>query len=167
MNPAHSLLELYLRHRTALIDYAQPIVHSRAQAEDIVQEAWLRFSRQSSTPRIDNPVAYLYRIVRNLAVDSSRRQQIENTQPDGDALLDSLPSALGQPEAITQHQDTLKRIEAGLNSLPERTRRAFLLHRVHGLRFKEIAAELSISTTLAHQLVHTALLHCMQQVNDD
>src|SRR3546814_15147734 len=79
-------LNLYLRHRAELIDYATPIVGDRALAEDVVQDAWLRFSEAGShdakTRLIRQPVGSLYRIVRNLAPDISRRQTSENLADD-------------------------------------------------------------------------------------
>src|SRR3546814_11630905 len=63
-------LNLYLRHRAELIDYATPIVGDRALAEDVVQDAWLRFSDAGShaahTRLIRPPLAYLYLLVRTL-----------------------------------------------------------------------------------------------------
>lgn len=160
-------MQVYLSHRSALIDYATPIVRSRAQAEDIVQEAWLRLNGQVSTPNVRSPVSYLYRIVRNLALDHSRRQQIENRQPDSDSVLEALPCGTAQPDATAQHQDTLKKLQQALAQLPERTQRAFILHRLEGLTLKDVSVELGISTSLAHQLVHTALLQCMQAADHD
>jgi RNA polymerase sigma-70 factor (ECF subfamily) len=67
-------LKLYLTHRAALIDYATPIVGCRARAEDVVQEAYIRFvPARVADARIEQPVAYLYRIVRNVALDWTRR----------------------------------------------------------------------------------------------
>src|SRR3546814_20723340 len=78
-------LNLYLRHRAELIDYATPIVGDRALAEDVVQDAWLRFSDAGShdakTRLIRQPVGYLYRIVRYLALAISLRPPSE-TLPD-------------------------------------------------------------------------------------
>ena len=87
-------LELYLSHRTALVDYSAPIVGCRAQAEEVVQEAWLRFCGQAdSAAQPSNPVGYLYRIVRNLSFDLLRRSTLENRHPDGADLLNELPSS--------------------------------------------------------------------------
>jgi len=78
---ADEKLQLYLAHRAALLDYAAPIVGCRARAEDVVQEAWLRFSRQQDDADIRHPASYLYRIVRNLALDQTRRTATEKAQP--------------------------------------------------------------------------------------
>ncbi|MCS4064264.1 MULTISPECIES: sigma factor [Pseudomonas] len=78
---ADEKLQFYLAHRAALLDYAAPIVGCRARAEDVVQEAWLRFSRQQDDADIRHPASYLYRIVRNLALDQTRRTATEKAQP--------------------------------------------------------------------------------------
>ena len=66
-------LALFMRQRSALVSYASSIIGSRVQAEDLVQEAWLRFDEASRGRFIDDATGYLYRIVRNLALDSKRR----------------------------------------------------------------------------------------------
>lgn len=161
-------LDVYLAHRSALVDYAMPIVGSRAQAEDVVQEAWLRFNgRAAEQAGIHNPVSYLYRIVRNLALDLSRRLQTENRQPDGDEMLLTLAVESASPEHSILYQDELRMVQQALDELPERTRQTFILHRINGLPLQQIAIQLNISTSLAHQLVHSALSHCAERLTDD
>nr|WP_269807513.1 sigma factor [Pseudomonas sp. NMI795_08] len=86
-----------MAHRPALVDYATPIVGCRARAEDVVQEAWLRFSRQPGDADIRHPASYLYRIVRNLALDQTRRTATEKAQPGGDEILAELPASAAAP----------------------------------------------------------------------
>ena len=69
---------LFIEHRGSLVDYATRIVGSRAQAEDLVQEAWLRFDEVARKRFLDEPLGYLYRIVRNLALDGRRRASLES-----------------------------------------------------------------------------------------
>ncbi|TBU97179.1 sigma-70 family RNA polymerase sigma factor [Phytopseudomonas dryadis] len=167
--PEHSdNLELYLAHRAALVDYAAPIVGCRAQAEDVVQEAWLRFNRRSPHNQpLSQPVGYLYRIVRNLALDLNRRLTLEKCQPDGDQMLDELAAPTPSPEREALYRDELRVLQEALAQLPERTRSAFHMHRLLGLTFQDIAARLGISVSLAHQLVRDALTHCAEQLGDD
>jgi len=77
-------LSVFLAHRRALVNYASGIIGSRTHAEDVVQEAYIRFSAagdgQQGKP-IDHPVSYLYRIVRNLAIDWTRRSSWEMSEP--------------------------------------------------------------------------------------
>lgn len=161
-------LSLYLSHRRALVDYSAPIVGCRAQAEDVVQEAWLRFcSRPENEAPLDQPVSYLYRIVRNLSLDLHRRITLENRQPDGAELLDELPADTPSPEHEALYCDELRALQRALEQLPARTREAFHMHRLQGRTFQDIGRQLGISASLAHQLVRDALTHCAGQLGDD
>lgn len=160
-------LELYLAHRAALVDYAAPIVGGRAQAEDIVQEAWLRFNQSAPASGLRQPVSYLYRIVRNLALDLNRRLKLESCQPVSHELLQALPSNQPSPEHATLCQNELYVIQQALNELPDRTRLAFELHRLAELPLQQVANQMNISVGLAHQLVHKALSHCADRISDD
>lgn len=162
--PANKL-DLYLTHRAALVDYAAPIVGCRSRAEDVVQEAWLRFNgREEQGTGVNNPVGYLYRIVRNLALDLTRRIATERRQPDGDELLSDLPSSTASPEQQAASLDELQVISEALAELPERTRVAFEMHRLGGYTLQQVAAALGVSLGLTHQLVHDALSHCADRL---
>ncbi|MBJ9974439.1 sigma-70 family RNA polymerase sigma factor [Pseudomonas sp. S75] len=160
-------LQLYLAHRAALLDYASPIVGCRARAEDVVQEAWLRFSRHDDSTEICHPASYLYRIVRNLALDHTRRMATEKAQPGGDELLAELPSSTASPETTVTQQNELAAIGRALETLPARTRLAFEMHRLGGFTLQQVAAHLNVSVSLVHQLVHDALRHCMAHLEDE
>lgn len=159
-------LNLYLSHRAALIDYAAPIVGCRVRAEDVVQEAFIRYSRSrrqrddASGMRqpIAHPVAYLYRIVRNLAFDWVRRPEA-SVMSATDASLDQLPAPTATPEQTALHRDQVRVLAEALSELPERTRIAFNMHRLEGRSLREVADLLNISVVRAHQLVKDAIRH--------
>lgn len=157
-------LDLFLAHRTALIDYAQPIVGCRARAEDVVQEAYLRFvaATDCGDDRILQPVGYLYRIVRNLAVDWERHLAQEDRPPS--ALIERVACTAPSPEQAAVDRDQLRIVIAALEELPPRTRQAFELHRLQGATFPVIAKRLGISVGLAHRLVKDALTHCADRL---
>lgn len=164
---ADDKLQLYLAHRAALVDYARPIVGCRARAEDVVQEAWLRFSGQQDDADIRHPASYLYRIVRNLALDQTRRTATEKAQPDGDDILAELPSSSASPEQAVSQQNELDAISRALEELPQRTRIAFEMHRLGGFTLQQVANHLNVSVSLVHQLVRDAMSHCMARLEDD
>lgn len=153
---------LFTEHRRSLVDYAASIVGSRAQAEDVVQEAWLRFDEVSRQRFLAEPLAYLYRIVRNLALDG-RRSGVRETR-----LLASEPAAVAiasstfspTPERVALYKDELRLLHEALAELPKRTRVAFEMHRLGGCKLREIAEHLEISLPLAHRLVADGLDHC-------
>ncbi|EHM02863.1 Sigma-70 region 2 [Acetobacteraceae bacterium AT-5844] len=155
-------LQLYLMHRQSLVDYATGLAGSRARAEDVVQEAWMRFRQALTQGWPERPEAYLYRIVRNLALDHARTQAAEERRDTHLSLVP--PPATASPEDTLLHAEELRRIADALAELPERTRRAFELHRFSGMTFQEIATELGTSLPTAQRLTQTALLHIMRSL---
>lgn len=163
MSKNQTALSLFVTHRRALVDYANSIVGSRTQAEDVVQEAWLRFDAASKGRFLEDARGYLYRIVRNLAVDQRRRV----TREDGLILRDNLaqvaetcPDETPTPETVTLLRDEIRCVTEAMAELPERTRIAFEMHRFGGATLKEISAFLGISVSLAHILVVDGAEHC-------
>ncbi|NWB89933.1 RNA polymerase sigma factor [Pseudomonas agarici] len=150
-------LQLYLSHRPALINYAKAVVGERTQAEDVVQDAFLRFNDRQHDP-VEQPTAYLYRIVRNLALDTVRRQASEKRQ------IQSPPSWLRpanplSPEQRALHSADASQIARTLAGLPEQMRIAVEMHRLGGYTLQQIAAHLGVSLSTAHRLVKEAIVH--------
>ncbi|WP_296331667.1 sigma-70 family RNA polymerase sigma factor [Reyranella sp.] len=153
---------LFIEHRLSLVDYAAGIVGSRAAAEDVVQEAWLRFDEVSRRQLLNQPLSYLYRIVRNLAIDGHRKQVREERYmvPGAAVLAESLAEDRPTPEAEAEGRGELRALLAAMQELPERTRVALEMHRMGGATLREIAEYLGISVGLAHTLVIDGLEHC-------
>lgn len=156
---------LFVEHRSALVAYAAGIIGSRPQAEDLVQEAWLRFDEVASRRPLSQPLAYLYRIVHNLALDGRRRISRENRLfgADVDAAAETSQSGV-TPETTALYRDQLRALDRALDELPERTRIAFEMHRYGGAKLREIAEFLGISVPFAQALVAQAVEHCRQRL---
>ncbi len=152
-------LQLYLTHRRALVDYATPIVGDRMRAEDVVQEAFIRFTpAEPAGPQVEQPVSYLYRIVRNLALDWSRRSRAEQHRNADARPWWTAPAAPRTPEQELIHRRDLVRIADILAGLSPQARTAVEMHRFGGHTLQEVADHLGISVATAHRLVRDALL---------
>ena len=169
MNPHPVGLEIYGAHRTALVTYAERIVGSRAEAEDVVQDAWLHLRGALSRDALRDPVPYLYKIVRNLAIDVQRRTQRRavDLSTETDAFILEVPDGMPSPEAVVTAQAELRCVERALDSLPERQRIAIEMYRLGGFRLREIAERLNISISLAHLLISQGLAECHRQCRMD
>lgn len=160
-------LALFMSHRPALVNYASSILGHRGQAEDLVQEAWLRFDQAADGRFLDDATGYLYRIVRNLALDAKRRMAREarlTRGADYEAAVETSADDGPDPEAIALYREEYARVQQALGELPERTRIACEMHRVGGAKLREIAAFLGISVPLAHKLVAEGIDHCRQKL---
>jgi RNA polymerase sigma-70 factor (ECF subfamily) len=161
-----NILALFVVHRDELVNYASKIVDDRAHAEDVVQEAYLRFEAAAAQRLLGEPLRYLYRIVRNLALDTRRsiRRDRGRLVADSNAAFAEMLEDRPSPEATVAARDELRVVSEALAELPERTRIALELHRFGDCTFKEIAAQMGISVGLAHALVIEGLEHCRQRL---
>lgn len=167
VQPAETLA-LYRENRDELLKYAGRIVRDRASAEDIVQEAWLKFSdRLQQGGEVSQPLSYLYAIVRNLALNLVRRAAMQGkvmvAVPEVENIVHDAPSA----EQVLYYKDELRVMADAIAELPERIRIAFQLYKIEGRPLHEIAARLDISVPRAHQLVKEAGLHAARRLLGD
>ncbi|NHT75592.1 RNA polymerase sigma-70 factor (ECF subfamily) [Rhizobium sp. PP-F2F-G38] len=150
--------QVYVAQRPALVAYASRILGSRDTAEDIVQDAFLRFmpanAQETSSGQL---VSYLYRIVRNLAFDVMKRQKLE-ARESVDPPYWTVPSRHPTPEDIVAASDELRLIERLLEDLPLETRIALEMHRFGGYTLSDIAAHLGISVATVHRHVRTGMV---------
>lgn len=155
-----------MAHRAKLVEYANGIVGDHGRAEDVVQEAFLKFRAVAVGRPLEEPVGYLYRIVRNLAVDWRRRLTLENRHVRGgvEEIAVAVPGDAPSPEqALIAHQE-LRRVMDAMAELPERTRIAMEMHRFGGCTLKEIAAHFGISVSMAQVLVTEGVRHCQRRL---
>lgn len=165
VSSADPTLALYLKHRGSLVNYANGIVRDRAGAEDVVQEAYLRFSSASRDERlISNPVSYLYRIVRNLALDWVDRTS-EMASTGQVSALEQVAQEGPTAEDVLHYRDELRILADALAELPERTRIAFTMYRLEGCTLQQVGDRLGVSIVRAHQLVKDAILYAARRLD--
>ncbi|MCH8506930.1 MAG: sigma-70 family RNA polymerase sigma factor [Ectothiorhodospiraceae bacterium] len=140
-------LSIYNEHRRAVIQYAASIVRDGSLAEDVVQEAFLRFQAAMHQERMENPIGYFYRIVRNLATDMVRTERRR-----GEIMAESAAHIgwLGLTEERCPERHTLACAEAdciraAIEGLSERCHRVFYLRRYEGMTLAGIADTMDIS----------------------
>ena len=94
MRDEGAALKAFLAQRAALVRYAESILGNSAEAEDAVQEAWLRFSAIAADRSLAEPLGYIRMTVRNLALDGRRRQRLEGRlfKPNAEVEATEVPS---------------------------------------------------------------------------
>lgn len=121
----------------SLYRYAFFKVGNRADAEDVIQDAFLRVAASGKLPK--NPKAYLFRTVANLCADALRRSS--HLQP----IEERMPAPPSQDEAEAQEEQ--RRIARLLDKLQPRQAEVIRLHIHAGLKFTEIAEMLDEPVT--------------------
>ena len=149
------------RHGAALVLFARQWVLDRADAEDIVQEAFDRFWR--SRQRAADPTAYLYACVKHCALDWQRgrkrqtRREAAAARPEAETLL---AGSLEQDERRAA-------IDVALRNLPENQREVLVMKIWGGLTFPQIAAALQVSANTAASRYRYALARLREQLAEE
>ena len=134
---------LYTAHRQELLAYLTTLLRNQDDAEDICHEAFLKAIRHG-TPRnaLTNPLAWLYQIARNTALDELRRRRrlYFDQLPDADVLVDHNTS-------VDTQLSTREQVQKALAGVPALYREALMLYVLHGYNVKDIAALCGCSTT--------------------
>jgi len=153
------LQQVFAAARTELACFLQARGLSRDDAEDLLQDLYLKLETSSQGP-VSEPKAYLYRMANNLAHDRRRSEQSRKRR-DG-AWLEAQAGSPAQshaswnPEEALQARDYLRRVEAMLDKLPERTSLIFRRYRIEGESQTAIANSLGISLSAVEKHLQRA-----------
>jgi RNA polymerase sigma-70 factor (ECF subfamily) len=137
--------------RPKLIRVAYRMLGSVADAEDAVQEAFIRWVKEPRTD-VREPEAYLRRIVTRICLD-----QLKSARRNRETYIGPwLPDPLVEEEEV---EDVALPLMLALERLSPLERAAFLLHDVFGLAFTEVAAAIQRDEATCRQLAHRARAH--------
>jgi RNA polymerase sigma factor (sigma-70 family) len=153
---ADSLAERFETHRVRLRALAFRLLGSAAEADDAVQEAWLRLTR-ADAPAIENLAAWLTTVVSRLCLDQLRaRARRRELALDGSPARVA-PSGRRDPEQEAALADAVGlALLVVIERLAPAERLAFVLHDLFAIPFPEIAAVLGRSPEAARQLASRA-----------
>ncbi|MBV8101167.1 MAG: sigma-70 family RNA polymerase sigma factor [Verrucomicrobia bacterium] len=150
------LAQRFEENRAHLRSVAYRMLGSIADAEDAVQETWLRLSRTENT-HIDNMRGWLTTVVSRISLDMLRSRSLKREQSLDTAIPDFIVSREGNPqdEAVLADSVGLALLVL-LDTLTPAERLAFVLHDMFALPFEEIAPIVGRSSTAARKLASRA-----------
>ena len=149
------------RHSRSVFRLAFRMTGNEQDAEDVVQESFLRAYRQLG--RFESRAnfgTWLYRIVANCSVDLMRSKQARHDQARGESLDDvmEMPAAdVPGPERMAQSAEIQRRVEHALDGLSPLERAAFTLRHYEGRSIEEISSALGLGTSAAKHSVFRAV----------
>lgn len=131
----------------AYVKSAKAFARKRGQAfdaEDFVQEAFLRALEDGAITTATSPKTYLHRIVANLIIDDHRKARVRSRYLDDEADHFSVEDP-NETEASVQNRLELRQLCGFLSLLPPPCRKAFALYYIEGLNYGEIATRLGVT----------------------
>ena len=145
----------------ALLGKLRRLLRSRGRTlddtDDLIQEAFLRLALYCRDHKVEKTEAFLVRTALNLSADQSRHQQrsrLEYGVLERLPLVDPSPT----PDAVYAGEKRLQHWKQGLLMLSPRRREVFLLNRVEGYSFPQIAEQLGITLSMVEKHAAKAVL---------
>lgn len=156
-----NLESVYAKHQSELQLHLARIVDCPEIAAELVQEVFIIFSKEIQRQKIDHPRGFLFRTAKNLAYDHIKHRKVTEKYINTTSLLPSEEAPSAEHQALVEEK--LLIFSAIVDELPERVREAFILNRVYGMTYAEIAVELNISDSAVEKLISRALLYYRKQ----
>lgn len=163
MQPAEadSVASMYVAHRSWLHAWLHRKLGCWHKADDLAQDTFLKVLKTQACAVLREPRAFLTTVAHGLVVSHWRRSDLEVAYLDALAVHGSDTGA--SPEDRLLALESLARLDQALSQLPPKARQAFLMARLDGLGYKEIAEELLVSERMVKkymaQAMHLLLLN--------
>jgi RNA polymerase sigma-70 factor (ECF subfamily) len=153
----HDHDDIFYRIRGRLERIASRILGSSAEAEDVVQDVWLRWN-SATGPDIENEEAWLVSVTKRLSIDRLRAIKIQSEYCSELWLLGPQMSAMSTtPQEINERADDVAMAYLVLlERLTLEARAAFLMHEVFDIRYDQVAVTLHKAPAACRKLVSRA-----------
>ena len=160
------LSALYHAHRDSVFRFLRRRLSDQGRAEELTQDVFIRMAGLIERTVVNNPKAVLFTIASNLLTDTIRRDRLRH-RSEHEAVDDTDGSPwMQQPvETALDDERRLQWLIEAMAALPPRCREAFILRKVEGLSYGEIAAAMQVSVKTVEKHLVRALLECRAFVN--
>ncbi|TSD58844.1 sigma-70 family RNA polymerase sigma factor [Variovorax sp. KBS0712] len=129
-------------------------------ATESLHDAWLRLGEAAFTDTLQNPVAYIFRVACNAAMDRLRAERPWQYAGEAEDTLAQVADHAPGPELIAEARSDLKAVERAMQGLPHRHQDIFVALRVHELTRHEVAVRHGLSL----RRVDSTLRQAMQRL---
>jgi RNA polymerase sigma factor (sigma-70 family) len=136
------------RYHDRLLAYVRHMLRGSSEAEDVVQDVFLRAYGALRTGEREIAVRpWLYRVAHNRCIDYVRRAPATPLQPD-----ELLPGGI-DPVAAAEQREDLRRLVADLHALPDAQRSALIIRELEGLSYDDLATTLGVTVPAVKSLL--------------
>ena len=155
---------VFLAQRVSLLRTLERMVNNHSTAEDLLQETYLRVTRALSERAIEHLEPFVFQTARNLALDHLRARRIQARTLLEDVPVDvveSVAAPLSSAEDAAHAEQLLERLNMSLAQLSPRQQRIFILSRLHGHSYLEIAEKLEVSQSTVQKELKLIMAICI------
>ena len=146
-------------HRQEIEHFLERELGCSHTAQDLFQTVVENLLHRSPAAPIDNIRAYLYRAARNALNNHYRGLAVRARH----AVDTPMPELTITPEQILAGEQTLSRLNQAIRELPILTRQILILHRIHGISQRDIAAHFGVHISTVEKRLKQALVYCLDR----
>jgi len=154
----HQVESLYADHHGWLRGLLRRKLGNAFDAADLAHDVYLYLMKTGRIPPADESRRHLTQIANGLVVNLYRRRQIEAAYQEALTLVSDPYSPSEETRALAI--EALVQIDAALQSLPPKARRALLLCKLDGMSYRDIAADLRVSVSSVEKYIAAGLAAC-------
>lgn len=140
-------------HEREVRVWLRRILRNPSDINDLIQEAYCRMAGVVNMAGIQEPRAYFFRVVRNVALEQFRRARVVRIDSVAEIAALTIADEAPSPERIAAGCSELALVQTLIAGLPERCRKVVELRKIHGMPQRQIAELLGISeNTVEHEV---------------
>jgi RNA polymerase sigma-70 factor, ECF subfamily len=157
--------QLFDSHSPRVYSLLVRLVGNRDDAEELTHDVFLSLWKHAKSLRGESKLStWLYRVAVNRAINFKKRggllfqvKQLFTLEADDESIIDRLPAAAADsPDRQLEMREAQIQLTDLLGTLPHRQREVYLLHKLEGLSYNEIAEELHVTLGTIESLMHRA-----------
>lgn len=157
--------EHFETYRQDILSFLRSRVATPEQADDLLQQTFLRVLQRTNWAEVEHPKSYLKTTARHVLADFYRQRNARH----GDAVVefeeDQHSDDTYSPGRLLQSHDYMRLLADALQSLSPQVQKAFILSRVYGHTYAEVGRALSISPRTVEKHVAKGLATCFEHVS--
>ncbi len=150
-------------HAKSLRNYIFYKFGNSDQAEDMTQEAFIKLWQNCKNVPLEKAKSYIYTIATNSSLNAIAHNKVVLAYEKNNLILDRTNE---NPEHILEQEEFQSKLLTSIQKINETQRIAFLMHRIDGKKYAEIADELNISIKAVEKRIHLALIEIKKEIEN-
>lgn len=156
------LLTAFIKNESTIRKIIRRYFTRTEDIEDLTQETFLKCFLAEAKIDIDDPRAFLITVAKNTALSEIKKKSRTTTEYLEESTISNVlvDQTRVSPETELDSRQKLMAITKAIAGLPLESRQAFLMRKMEGLKYRQIALRLNLPVTTVHRLIAKALIHC-------
>lgn len=155
-----SLVAVLARHYDELVDSVRRRFGDRHAAHEVVHDVCVQLLESPEKDGVRVPLALLRKITHDRAVSHYRSERRRQAWVDEHADVPAVVCSAPSPEGLHEVADEVERLSVAIASLSPRCQQVFIMHKIHELPQKEVAAQMGISLKAVEKHLRLGMTQC-------